>query len=306
MVFWTRGTASLPLILLLVLYPKPTSPLSVDGRKSSQKSTSHRPKTRIPPALLHDDRLPSRRKVLKHAVSIVGALSSSLLWNYPGWAADPLTLGEVEGLGARAERALRGKPPKALRPPLDQDFAVLLMRSSYMALDAIDCVAMDQFQRDFFLLRQSEYQPYIDQVGPGIVQQGFLTDPYYFDFISFAQYATISREINQNPPSVFVERQPSPTDDTDDSPTEFIDVVVKRNPTLTNDRLAPQHGRLVGGAILDKLIENVGSTDIAIPAIKPGDNGKCSDLRHWVLGFLGQVTEPLATHCFGQVRCWLL
>lgn len=57
-------------------------------------------------------------------------------------AAVPMTIGEAEGLGARVERALRAKPPKALRPKLNLDFAVLLMRSSYNALDQIDCIAM--------------------------------------------------------------------------------------------------------------------------------------------------------------------
>ena len=42
----------------------------------------------------------------------------------------------------------------------------------------------DQFQRDFFLIRQAEYEQYVKDLGPGIVQQGYLTDPYYFDFIS--------------------------------------------------------------------------------------------------------------------------
>jgi len=81
------------------------------------------------------------------------------------------------------------------------------MRSSYNALDELDCVAMDQFQRDFFLFRQSEYAFYTQHLGGqgGIVQQGMLQDPYYFDFISFAQYATIAREMSQNPQLLFEE-----------------------------------------------------------------------------------------------------
>lgn len=60
----------------------------------------------------------------------------------PAFAALPMTPGEAEGLGAIAERSMRAKPPKALRPKLSQDFAVLLMRSSYNAMDKIDCIAM--------------------------------------------------------------------------------------------------------------------------------------------------------------------
>ena len=67
-------------------------------------------------------------------------------------AASPMTSGEADGLKARLERSLHPQAPKVLRSQLDQDFAVLLMRASYNALDLIDSVAMDQFQRDFFFV----------------------------------------------------------------------------------------------------------------------------------------------------------
>ena len=57
-------------------------------------------------------------------------------------AAAPITAVEADNFLAKSQRLLRPKPPKALRPKLDQDFAVLLMRSSYNALDQLDCVAM--------------------------------------------------------------------------------------------------------------------------------------------------------------------
>jgi len=80
----------------------------------------------------------SRRSLLSKATAIAPLLT----WASPAIAAPPMTLGESDGLGARAQRALRPKPPKLLRPKLNQDFAVLLMRSSYNALDKIDCIAM--------------------------------------------------------------------------------------------------------------------------------------------------------------------
>ena len=84
--------------------------------------------------------------------SIVFKLSTlPLLWSSPAIAAPPVTTGEADGLGARAERALGPKPPKILRPKLNQDFAVLLMRSSYNALDKIDCVAMVRPATSFIL-----------------------------------------------------------------------------------------------------------------------------------------------------------
>lgn len=100
-----------------------------------------------------------------------------------------------------------------------------------------------------------------------MVQQGDLTDPYYFDFISFAQYETINREISQNPPFVFEEQQP--VDQGEDKPLKFVPVVIKRDPSLTNDKLGPEHGRIVGAAILDRLEEIFGQTDSAIPKIAP-------------------------------------
>ena len=98
-------------------------------------------------------------------------------------AAPPITTKETDSLLAITRRKFRKKPPKILRRRLSQDFAVLLMRSSYNALDELDCVGMDQFQRDFFLVRSSEYETYTKALGDGLVKQGDLTDPYYFDFI---------------------------------------------------------------------------------------------------------------------------
>ncbi|KAL7524837.1 hypothetical protein ACHAXR_000737, partial [Thalassiosira sp. AJA248-18] len=143
------------------------------------------------------------------------------------------------------------------------------------AVDEIDIVAMDQFQRDFFLIRQAEYKPYADSLGAGAMQQGDLADPNYFDFISFAQYSTISREIN-NPPMVFEEQQPVEVGE--DLPQEFNTVVVKRDPSLSNDDLPRKHTELVGNAILDKLVEKFGDTASAIPKIEPGSRPDANTL----------------------------
>jgi hypothetical protein len=88
-------------------------------------------------ALPCDEQAETRRTVLSTLMTIPLLVSAS-----PALAALPVTIDEADGLAARAERAIRPKPPKALRPRLNQDFAVLLMRSSYNALDQIDCVAM--------------------------------------------------------------------------------------------------------------------------------------------------------------------
>ena len=128
-----------------------------------------------------------------------------------------------------------------------------------------------------FLIRSSDYEAYTQDLGPGLVQQGDLTDPYYFDFISYAQYATVNREITVNPAMVFEEQQPR--DQGEDKPMEFVPVVVKRDPSLTDAMLPVEHSRRVGAAIIDRLEEIFQGTSSAIPTIEKGskpDSGKFS------------------------------
>jgi len=124
---------------------------------------------------------------------------------------------------------------------------------------------MDQFQRDFFFIRQAEYQTYVKAFGPGAVQQGELSDPNYFDFISFAQYATISRDVSGNPPLFFEEQQPVQVGD--DEPQQFQNVLIKRNADVKNSDLPSLHSKLVGEAILDKLNSIFDGTPSAIPSV---------------------------------------
>ena len=132
-------------------------------------------------------------------------------------------------------------------------------------LDQLDCVAMDQFQRDFFFIRQAEYQTYVNALGPGIVQQGELTDPNYFDFISFAQYTTISRDVSGNPPMILEEQQPVTVGE--DEPQRFENVIIRRKDDIPNEDLPIVHSKLVGEAILDRLNTLFQGTASAIPAI---------------------------------------
>ena len=54
---------------------------------------------------------------------------------------------------------------------------------------------MDQFQIKFWKSRQAEWEPYTFQYAPLKIEQGKLTDPLYFDFISYVQFQTVAREI---------------------------------------------------------------------------------------------------------------
>jgi len=131
---------------------------------------------------------------------------------------------------------------------------------------------MDQFQRDFFFIRSSEYLTYVNDLGPGVVKQGELSDPYYFDFISFAQYATIARDTSGDLPLVFEEQQPDETVRESESEIQkFVPKVIRRKADLVDDSLLPvRHGEIVGSLILDRLIEIFGNTPSAIPSIPDG------------------------------------
>ena len=212
--------------------------------------------------------LSRRRWMLSTSSSALSGMILLSIFPHIAAAAPPLTAETADSFAARAERAFRPKPARVLRPRMNLDFAVLLMRSSYNAVDDLDIVAMDQFQRDFFLIRQAEYKTYADSLGAGAMQQGDLADPNYFDFISFAQYATILREI-ANPPSVFEEQQPV-EDIGEGEPQQFYSVVVKRNASVSNNDLPRKYDEIVGNAILDKLIEKFGDTASAIPKLEAG------------------------------------
>lgn len=92
---------------------------------------------------------PSRRDLL-------GAAFVYLLT--PG-SADALTIGaRTESLGL-----LPFQPAETVKVPrktLDQRFAILLLRSTYEAVDALDYMPMDEFQKTFWLQRQAEWESY--------------------------------------------------------------------------------------------------------------------------------------------------
>lgn len=161
-------------------------------------------------------------------------------------AATPKSDGLIlEGLQSQFEKRTRpphiGIPRKRFN---ELPFAVMLMRSSYSALDEMDCIAMDEFQQKFFNFRQSEWQDYL-AAHPRVLQ-GDLADAVYFDFISFAQYATISWVFKNAAKMSFIEKFNAAGD------TQ----VVNRPPKLINDSLLPYaFRRLVGNKMLNFLFD---------------------------------------------------
>ena len=124
-----------------------------------------------PPKNIEIEHFISRRRWISSIATTMISSGSILLSQEVANAAPPLSADQADNFSARVERARRPKPAKVLRPRLNLDFAVLLMRSSYGAVDDIDIVSMTQFQQDFFLIRQAEYKPYADSLGVGAMTQ---------------------------------------------------------------------------------------------------------------------------------------
>jgi hypothetical protein len=124
-------------------------------RSGGLESTSTDSCRKLPLDAHHQDKIASwsDRRRPSASLSRRQLLVATAFVPRPAVAATPITLRETDSIGAIWERQLlRPKPIQLLRSPLNQDFGVLLMRSSYNALDQLDCVPMDQFQRDFFLV----------------------------------------------------------------------------------------------------------------------------------------------------------
>jgi len=120
-------------------------------------------------------------------------------------------------------------------PPrrMEQEFAVLLMRSSYNATDEMDFVPMDEFQKDQFLKRQAEWEGYKDRVALADLPmiQGDLPNPLYLDFMSYIQYHTIEKKMRPGTArQKFFEKNGA----------EGTVSVVQRPPSLEDDRVLPR------------------------------------------------------------------
>ena len=83
--------------------------------------------------------------------------------------------------GKFMERKSRPDHVGVPRKRMELTFSVQLMRQSYAVVDDLDFVPMDEFQKDFFLFRQDEWEDYKGY--HPTVMQGDLADPLYFDFI---------------------------------------------------------------------------------------------------------------------------
>lgn len=201
--------------------------------------------------------------LLDRRSALVAGLLSSVVVPKPAWSVTPqptlpplpVEIPPDSRLSRLLESSTRLKPRLLPRSKLEQDFAVLLMRTSYSLADELDFFPMDEFQKDFFLFRQREWEVYREEL-PG-VQQGMLTDPAYFDFISFAQYATISASARaaasdlRNGVQLFEEQ-------VDANGTK---VVKQRDPSFADSEvMLARHSQRMGETVLDWILGRYPST----------------------------------------------
>ena len=187
----------------------------------------------------------SRRALVSATATLLAAITSG----GPPLAAKagpPLRLTSLPAgsrLRESLELSLRPKVRALPRRQMQMDFAVMLMRAGYAVTDDLDFIAMNQFQKDFFVLRQGEWDRYRQEL-PNL-QQGDLSNPSYFDFISFCQHATIAAEMRTGS-QIFEELIDA----------EGTSQVVTRPPELADNAALPAaHAERVGNLLLDKISE---------------------------------------------------
>jgi len=145
------------------------------------------------------------------------------------------------------------------RKSLEAEFAVSLLRSGYETADYMNFVAMDQFQREFWLRRRAEWESYKFLYDPVVVEQGKISDPQYFDFISAMQFTTLSNEMKDGK-QVFKEF----CGDTCEEPYKLV----TRPPELQNNATLPlAFNSRIGALIYEKLGENDEFREQVIPSV---------------------------------------
>lgn len=245
----------------------------------------------------------SRRGFLSNAgatasLAVGGALSSAIAFKPPNaaHAVVPITdkdaeSGNIIGSGGMSPRKVR--PPskdKVPRQNLALDFAVMLTRSSYIEAAQLEIIPVNQLERDLYLVRTAEYQPYVKAAaasnsGSTVVRQGDLTDPYYFDFMSGVQYMTINRAMH-DPEKDYDQLEPIMNDDGTQS-TNFNKVSIHR--ALPDEMLIPTYDARVGSTILSYMKDTYKGSGIGLPHIdepRPGNTALLETFSQLIKLFL--------------------
>jgi len=109
-------------------------------------------------------------------------------------------------------------------------------------------MSMAQFQRDFFLLRQADWESYKFSLKNRFIIQGDLTNKDYFEFISYVQFIEINRALSA--PETLIEEEV--VVDVEAEPQTFKTVVKRRPAQYSDDEsLAQAFLNLQGDFLLD-------------------------------------------------------
>lgn len=107
-----------------------------------------------------------------------------------------LALSSASAANALPSLAPPPPPPAFPRRTLNRALAVLLLRSCYDGVDAMDVGPMDDWQARFWRARAAAWEGYIEAranagASPARPPQGDVTDAAYFDFISWVQWGSV-------------------------------------------------------------------------------------------------------------------
>jgi hypothetical protein len=218
------------------------------------------------------DATPTTRRATLAALAAAAA-TAALARAPAAWAAAAATTTTRQALVAVPTAPfsfLQPGPVAVPRRTLDLRFAVLLMRSVYDAVDGCDVLAMRDFQVSFWKLREGAAEAYAQLISPLEARKGDLSDPNYFDFISYASAAAADAALRGHPPRVFEEEydECELKDDQDECP--ILTRVVRRDAPADDADLPAEFWRRAGDLIYGGLAGGFrGETFAGVPAPLP-------------------------------------
>ena len=115
-----------------------------------------------------------KMRIVERRSVIAAGLFASMALPPAAWSLPALPAGSPADRLSRMLQSAAGparvKPQTLPRSKLENDFAVLLMRTSYSVADQLDYYPMDKFQQDQFLFRQDEWELYREAL-PGVQRE---------------------------------------------------------------------------------------------------------------------------------------
>lgn len=198
-------------------------------------------------------------------------------------------------------------PPAFPRRTLTRPLAVLLLRSCYEGLDAMDVCPMDAWQARFWRSRADAWEPYIAArtaagASPARPQQGEITDPAYFDYISWAQWGAVDAALVDAVATSRDGTTPFGFDEACDPETEApcpyagVRHVERGTPlpaTLAGARA--EFARAAGATALANLRAGFQGVSFDVPAVNPTDPASAQAALAQIAGVLEKNGYSLST-----------